>query len=395
MSGDPGLASVAAERAVTLSVHPDTATLRIAALATAAAGDGVAARRYAAALAEAFPQDAATTTARVGEILQTAPLDAPVSAVPGQVAPLEPAPDQISVDVAIILSQNTSRERTGLNLLDGLRLQYGVARNVTRTTDRAGTDSYQRVITGSISVPQLDYNLNIFNRGGQMYSVVARPQLTAYKGEQSEFFIGRSLKVAVNGVNSSALEQIDIGIEMKVTPIDITATGTRVRIETGRSFLTADAAGTFNEALTTFRQKVVATAEIRFGETLLLSGLNESVDDRTYSKTPLIGDLPVVGNAFNERNKVQRRDAVMVLVTPSRTTALPGRPWARADPVERLAKFWTQVVDPLTNAAASQARLAHMRLFSRMSRGDVALPFSDPNQAAGEMLGDLLVPRSY
>jgi tetratricopeptide (TPR) repeat protein len=395
MSGDPGLASVAAERAVALSAHPDAATLRIAALATAAAGDGAASRKYVAALTAAFPQEAAATTARVGEILQTAPLDAPVAPVPGEVAPPETAPDQISVDVAIILSQNTSRERTGLNLLDGLRLQYGVARNVTRTTDRAGTDSYQRVITGSISVPQLNYNLNIFNRGGQMYSVVARPQLTAYKGEQSEFFIGRSLKVAVNGVNSSSLEQIDIGIEMKVTPIEITATGTRVRIETGRSFLTADAAGTFNEALTTFRQKVVATAEIRFGETLLLSGLNESVDDRTYSKTPLIGDLPLVGNAFNERNKVQRRDAVMVLVTPSRTTSLPGRPWARAEAVDRLAKFWTQVVDPSTNAAASQARLGHMRLFSRMARSDVAVPFSDPNRAAGEMLGDLLVPRSY
>jgi Flp pilus assembly secretin CpaC len=266
---------------------------------------------------------------------------------------------------------------------------------VTRTSDRAGADSYQRVITGSITVPQLNYNLNIFNRGGQMYSVVARPQLTAYKGEQSEFFIGRSLKVAVNGVNSSSLEQIDIGIEMKVTPIEITATGTRVRIETGRSILTADPAGTFNEVLTTFFFNEMATTEIRFGETLLLSGLNESVDDRTYSKTPLLGDLPIVGNAFNERNKVQRRDAVMVLVTPSRTTALPGRPWARADSVDRLARFWTQVVDPLTNAAASQERLRHMRLFSRMAKGDVAVPFSDPNRAAGEMLGDLLIPRSY
>lgn len=395
MSGDAGLASVAAERAVALSERPEATTLKVAALAMAASGDAVAARRHAAALAAAYPQDAAPTAARVGELLQTAPLDAPVAAEAGEAAPVETAPDQISVDVAIILSQNTARERTGLNLLDGLRLQYGVGRAVTRTSDRAGSDSYQRVITGSITVPQLNYNLNIFNRGGQMYSVVARPQLTAYKGEQSEFFIGRSLKVAVNGVNSSSLEQIDIGIEMKVTPIEITATGTRVKIETGRSFLTADPAGTFSEALTTFRQKVVATAEIKFGETLLLSGLNESVDDRTYSKTPLLGELPIVGNAFNERNKTQRRDAVMVLVTPSRTTALPGRPWARAESVERLAKFWTQVVDPLTDAAASQARLRHMRLFSRMAKGDVAVPFSDPNRAAGEMIGDLLIPRSY
>lgn len=395
MSGDVGLASVAAERAVALSKHPDAATLRVAALAMAATDDAVAAKRNLAALTAAYPQEGAATAARVTELLQTAPLDAAVPLAPGEGAPAETAPAQISVDVAIILSQNTARDRTGLNLLDGLRVQYGVGRAVTRTSDSAGTDSYQRVITGSITVPQLNYNLNIFNRGGQTYSVVARPQLTAFKGEQSEFFIGRSVKVAVNGVNSSSLEQIDIGIEMKVTPIEITATGTRIRLETGRSFLTADPAGSFNEALTTFRQKVAATAEIRFGETLLLSGLSESVDDRTYSKTPLIGDLPIIGNAFNERNKVQRRDAVMVLVTPSRTTALPGRSWARAASVDRLAKFWTQVIDPLTDAASSQARLRNMRLFSRMAKGDVAVPFSDPHRAAGEMLGDLLIPRSY
>jgi tetratricopeptide (TPR) repeat protein len=124
MSGDAGLASVAAERAVALAATPDAATLKVAALAMAATGDAVAARRHLAALTTAFPQDAAPTAARVGEILQTAPLDAAVPATPGEGTPPDAAPDQISVDVAIILSQNTARERTGLNLLDGLRLQY-------------------------------------------------------------------------------------------------------------------------------------------------------------------------------------------------------------------------------------------------------------------------------
>jgi tetratricopeptide (TPR) repeat protein len=395
MSGDIGLASVAAERALILSDQPSAAVLKIAALAAAASGDIEASRRHLAAMTTAFPQEVVLVTDRVNELLQTAPLDASSPNVTGATAPPETPPDQISVDVAIILSQNTSRSRTGLNLLDGLRLQYGATRNVSSSSDRTDENSYQRVITESITVPQLNYNLNLFNRGGQMYSVVARPQLTAYKGEQSEFFIGRSLKVAVNGVNSSSLEQIDIGIEMKVTPIEITATGTRVRIETGRSFLTADPAGSFSEALTTFRQKVVATAEIRFGETLMLSGLTESVDDRTNSRTLLLGDIPIVGNVFNERNKVQRRDAVMVLVTPSRATVLPGRRWARAETVDRLARFWTQVVDPLSDASVSQARLNRMHMFTRMAKSDVVVPFYDPSRAAGEMLSDLLIPRAF
>ncbi|MEP9400555.1 tetratricopeptide repeat protein [Sphingomonas silueang] len=396
MAGDAMLAGIASARAVAVDGGRNPDLLRLAALAAAAGGDGGTARRYATRLEVVAPVLAAATHARIAQIEQTAAIDRPV---PLDAPPQGPgSTDQVSVDVAIVLSQNTRRERSGINLLDGLSLQYGLGRNSTRTVrddgGSGGANDYQRVLTSAITVPQLNYNLNLFSRGGQYYSVVARPQLTAYRGEPSEFFVGRSLKVAVNGIQSGSLEQIDIGVELKVTPVEITATGTRVKIEASRSFVTADPAGSFAEALTTFRQKVAATAEIRFGETLLLSGLNETVDDMTFSKTPVLGDLPVVGNLFHERGKTQRRDAVIVLVTPSRPTGLAGRPFARGEHAARLTRLWTQVVDPMSDAAATAMRLSQMRMFSRMTRGDVTLAFPDAATAAGEMLEEILLPRS-
>ena len=148
-------------------------------------------------------------------------------------------------------------------------------------------------------------------------------------------------------------------------------------------------------SLTTFRQRVVATAEIGFGETLLLSGLNEAVDDRTYSKTPLLGDLPVVGNAFNERNSTRRRDSVMVLVTPARPMLVPGRAWARSDATASLVKLWTEVVDPRSNAAATAETLGKMRLFTRMTRSDASTTFPDVRSASEQMIGELIAPKSY
>lgn len=395
MSGDAALASLAAGRAAALDPGPHGENLRLAALAAAANNESSAARAHLAALTAAFPDVASETAARVEELLQTAALDE-LAASGDDPMVTDLAPDQISLDVAIILSQNTQQERTGFNLLDGLSLQYGGSRNTTRTISsesgiRTG-NNYQRVLTGSITVPQINYNLNLFNRGGQYYSVVARPQLTAYRGEQSEFFIGRTLRVAVGGVNTAALEQIDVGVELKVTPIDITPTGTRVRIEASRSFLTADPAGTFAEALTTFRQRVAATAEIRFGETLLLSGLNEAVQDRTYSKTPVLGDIPLIGNAFNERNTLQRRDSVMVLVTPARPVLAPGRAWARGDAAASLGRLWTEVIDPASNAEATAAALGRVRLFTRMQRGDASTTFPATQPAARQMINELLTP---
>lgn len=395
MSGDTALASLAAGRAAALDPGSNGENLRLAGLAAAANGEDAAARAHLAALTDAFPGVAGETAPRVEDLLQTAALDDYIADEDEQ-PPTESAPDQISLDVAIILSQNTRRERTGFNLLDGLSLQYGGNRSTSRTvtTDNGirTSNNYQRVLTGSISIPQINYNLNLFNRGGQFYSVVARPQLTAYRGEQSEFFIGRTLKVAIGGVNTAILEQVDVGVDLKVTPMEITPTGTRVRIEAGRSFLTAEPAGTFAEALTTFRQHVVATAEIGFGETLLLSGLNEAVEDRTYSNTPVLSDTPLIGNAFNQRNTVQRQDSVMVLVTPARPMVAPGRAWARSDAAASLARLWTEVVDPISNADTTAAALGRVRFFTRMQRSDVSTSFPAVRPAAQQMIDELIAP---
>ncbi|MFN3470240.1 MAG: hypothetical protein ACK4Z7_11090 [Novosphingobium sp.] len=396
MNGDAALASLAAGRAAAIQPGPNGENLRLGALAAAANGEADLARQRLGKLAAQFPAVAAETAARVDTLLQTGALDMPAGGDGDEGVILAAAPDQISLDVAIILSQNTQRERSGFNLLDGLSLQYGGSRNSTRTISRNDGvevgNSYQRVLTASISIPQINYNLNLFNRGGQFYSVVARPQLTAFRGEQSEFFVGRTLRVAVGGVNVTSLEQVDVGIDLKVTPIEITPTGTRVRIEAGRSFLTADPAGSFAEALTTFRQRVVATAEIGFGETLLLSGLNEAVEDKTFSRTPILGDIPLVGNAFNERNALRRRDSVMVLVTPARPVVAPGRAWARSQGAANLARLWTEVVDPMSNAEQTAAALGRMRLFTRMQRGDVSTTFPEARPAAEQMITEMLSP---
>lgn len=392
MNGDVGLAEMAADRAAALNPD-DVAALRLAAFAAAAIGDRTKTLAQLDALTEAAPEHADRDRARAMQLLDTRAIDAALPDGDGDDVLLAEPPNQISIDVAIILSQNTHRERTGLNLFDGLGLQYGLNRQGTRTITRESGgnngNSYQRLLSASISIPQLNYNLNLFNRGGQFYSVVARPQLTAYRGEESEFFVGRSVRVAVGGVNLGSLETIDIGIEMKVTPVEITADGARIRIETGRSFVTSDPAGSFSEALTLFRQKVAATAEIRFGETLLLSGLTETVDDKTFSKTPVLGDVPLVGNLFNQRNLAQRRDSVLVLVTPQRPVALPGRSWVRSDQVEKLAALWTNVIDPVSNAEVARKRLAQMPFFTRMTRADVAMPMPDARTAAPEMLAEL------
>jgi Flp pilus assembly secretin CpaC len=118
--------------------------------------------------------------------------------------------------------------------------------------------------------------------------------------------------------------------------------------------------------------------------------LNETVEDRTFSKTPLLGDIPAIGTVFNERNSLQRQDSVLVLVTPASPTILAGRPWSRPTHVQRLTALWTQVIDPASDAASTVERLQRNRLFTRMTRADVYMAFPPAREVVPEMLGQLL-----
>jgi Flp pilus assembly protein TadD len=377
-AGDVALAGLAARRTAQLApTRPEP--LRIVAYSHAARGDATSAEAALGRLAQLQPDaESAGVRARVASLLRTSAVDAlPATTPTAAESTGADEPNQVSIDVAIILSQNTRRTRVGLNLLDGLRVQFAYSNQRQETRSPGSPPIEQRTITEAITTPTLSYNLNIFNQGGQFYQVVARPTLTAYRGETSEFFIGRTANIPVSGVQVATLERVDIGVSMKVTPIEIHPDRVKVRIETGRSFASNEPAGTFAEALTVFRQNVAATAEVRFGESLVLSGLSESVDDAGQNRVPGLGDVPVAGLAFNERSKLERRDAALVLLTPSRLTALPSQPWARPAAVERLLQLWTTVIDPGSNATDVATRLENTWLFQRAAPGDAPLAWRD------------------
>ena len=122
--------------------------------------------------------------------------------------------------------------------------------------------------------------------------MTARPSLTAFVGQPSSFFVGEQLVVQTSGVNTAQLERIDVGVRLSVTPSQVRPDGAQFRLEADRSFFSDVPGGTFREQLSIFKQSVSATADVRYGETLVLSGLQEQVFDHQDSKVPGIGDVP-------------------------------------------------------------------------------------------------------
>ena len=283
--------------------------------------------------------------------------------------------NQVVVEVTILLNSVLDRASRGINLFDGLRVLYGYSNTLAQQSISGIGRETSRTITSQISTPQLDYSLNLFNDSGQYYSVVARPSITAHLGRESQFFAGRTLSVAVSGINLGQLQPIDVGVQLKVIPEAISQNKVTFRVDAARSFLSQDQIGSFPASLTTFRQSVSATADIEFGQTLVLSALSEQVSDKTVSKVPVAGEVPVL-NWFTQRSvDARRQESLIILVTPTLplTLATPDRPAQREAAVRQLLALWNERIEPRSDIPALVERLEQAPWLRRPEAGDLRL----------------------
>ena len=391
---DQDVAQVAADRALTLG-GDDPLALRTVAFVAAARGER---GRLEAVLkkARAVPMaalDLDLHKSRLSQLLRTAALEQGPGDSKQQQAKRQPAAvagpkanentNQVMIEVTLLLNQDCSVQNAGMNLLDGLTVQFGLE-NLTQARSAAGApNSFSKVFTTAIKVPCITYSLNLFNTKSDYYRVVARPSLVAYVGKPSEFFIGSTVNVGVIGPALAALKPIDVGTSVRITPSEITTNHARFRVEITRSFFAAESAGTFPQSLTTFKQTVNATAEVDFGRTLILSALYEGVSSRGSSKTPVLGDVPGVNTFFNSRTSKERRDVALVLVTPRLADSVETDTREfRGDTLNRLLALWKDLVDPASNLDVIVGTIGKKHETSKLFRGrtgDLRLPsVSDP-----------------
>lgn len=377
---DLPLLTLAAGRAAVLA--PERAdVLRLRAFALAAAGDsGAQAAAVQAAAADSDIATGAFVVRRVADYGIQSPAweEEPAILSAGTDPTLSDAASQVVVEVTLLLNSRLTQENRGINLFDGLRVLYGYSNTLVRTADSFGRNSV-RTITSEISSPRLDYSLNLFNDAGQTYSVVARPSITAHLDRESSFFAGRTLNVEVSGVNLGTLQPIDVGVELRVLPERISADQVTFQVTAERSFLSQDQIGTFERSLTTFRQRVSATADIRFGETLVLSALSEQVSDRTFSRVPWIGRVPIVDWFTSRRSDTRRQESLLILVTPKAPLNLqtPDDPLQRAAAAQHLLDTWNQRIEPGADLQAVTNRVRQMHWLRKPEAGDLRLRVTD------------------
>jgi general secretion pathway protein D len=305
------------------------------------------------------------------------------------------APDMVIVDVVIVRSEEETRTRKGVNLLDGLSLQFGGYRasfgdydtdfnnSPAWSQEFNDSESDRTVITSAINIPALHYSLNIFNSTNERNEVLARPTLVAQNGMESKFFSGINIRAAAVGEGDSKSKPLliedDIGVTLKVTPKVIDSEKVQIFISASRTFLRTPSDDVdFQYRIETSKTDVEANVQMNFGETLILSGLSEKETENIRDGVPGLQDVPVVQYLFSKQNTLDFQKSVLILLTPRKpayiyqdTASLP--PERRSEVLNELQARFSDWFKPYPNWASVFHHLQSNILYREFRTGDVTL----------------------
>ncbi len=234
----------------------------------------------------------------------------------------------VIVDVVIIRTEERLTTRKGVNLLNGLTIQFGGANADTAgfsySHERTSTDQdITRSVVRRLTIPAITYSLNIANSNNTRNEILARPTLVALNGAESEFFSGTNIRAAAVGANEGDSIDVDqnIGVTLKVTPEVLEDGRIKLQVFAERTFLAAPntASITFALRIDTAKTAVTANVAMDFGDTLILSGLSEKETENRRDGVPGLQDTPLLQYLFSQRDTLDFHKSVLILLTPRPT----------------------------------------------------------------------------
>src|SRR5690606_13635982 len=157
--------------------------------------------------------------------------------------------NMVMLDVTIIGTEEDNTDTIGVNLLDGLRIQFGnsigtpgYSRQTTTSSDLLNPimDTSVKQVSKLIQLPALTYTLNIANAEDRRNEVLARPTLVATGGQTSTFFSGVDVIGAAvsTGQGGSVQVQKEAGVKLSLTPEFLPGGLIKMNVEAERNFLT-------------------------------------------------------------------------------------------------------------------------------------------------------------
>ena len=148
--------------------------------------------------------------------------------------------------------------------------------------------------------------------------IVSKPRIAAQSGSTAKIITGDALPIltaitlsGVNGV-SQQVQYVNVGVTLQIAP--------RVSNDgyvSSHVFCVVSSVTGFSQGYPTISQREAETsATVKDGDSFVIGGLSQDDVINNHTKVPLLGDIPIIGQAFRKDSKTQTKTELYIVVTP-------------------------------------------------------------------------------
>jgi general secretion pathway protein D len=148
--------------------------------------------------------------------------------------------------------------------------------------------------------------------------IVSKPRIAAQSGSTAKIITGDALPIltaitlsGVNGV-SQQVQYVNVGVTLQIAP-RVSADG----FVTSHVYAVVSSVTGFSQGYPTISQRQAETsATVRDGDSFVIGGLTQDENITNNTKIPILGDIPIVGQAFRTDRTTRSRTELYIIVTP-------------------------------------------------------------------------------
>lgn len=156
--------------------------------------------------------------------------------------------------------------------------------------------------------------INIAAQHGDAY-VLANPQLSTRSEGTASFLAGGQIPIPITSVlGQSSVQYKDYGVHLDIKPVADAHGNVMADINTEVSQI--DPSVTIQGFPGFLTRKTSSVVNVRSGQTIVLSGLVQAGGSNSINKFPALGDIPILGYLFRDKNFNANKSELVIFVTP-------------------------------------------------------------------------------
>lgn len=149
--------------------------------------------------------------------------------------------------------------------------------------------------------------------------IIASPRLITAHMQTASIKQGTEIpyQVSSGASGSTSIEFKEAVLGMEVTPKILRDGRIQMALQISQNMPGRSIKQSEGEALAIDKQEIKTQVTVKDGETIVLGGIFQRKNQKTDTKVPVLGDIPVVGSLFKHQYTNEQRRELVIFITPT------------------------------------------------------------------------------